>query len=174
MLVTFAALKAALFGLMTVDMAAVAATVADNPNYVNVALNFASLAILVAGAFFAPRALRAKRQEAQLLEKDTLIRGHQQLAELKEQEANSFREKAAELGAALDESRSEAAAWQARYQEQSQYTAAPALETIHDLMKHANDEAERRHKETLMVLRALRALAPRASGDVGDGLAEGV
>lgn len=160
MLVVIATVKATLGAVLAADMFHLATTVAENPNYVNVALNFASLAILVAGVFVAPRAFRAKRQEAQLQEKDRLIHGHQQLAALKEEEADAFREKAAELGAALDDARSEASAWQARYQEQSQYTAAPALDAIRQLMEQNSVESERRHKETLLVLRSLRALIP--------------
>lgn len=165
MLVTLAALKAALGALLAVDMVTIAASVADNPNYVNVALNFASLTILIAGVFLAPRALRAKRQEAQLQEKDRLINGHKQLAELREEEAAAAKAKSAELGAALDEARSDASAWQARYQEQAQYTAAPALEAIRELMEQNNTESERRHTETLLVLRSLRALIPTADPD---------
>lgn len=169
MIVTLAAIKGALVALMAFDMVTFATTVADNPNYVNVALNFASLAILVAGVFIAPRALRAKRQEAQLQEKNRLIDGHKQMADLKTEEADTYRTKAAELGSLLDEARSEASAWQARYQEQSQYTAAPALEAIRELMEQNSTESERRHKETLLVLRSLRALIP---GQPDDGVPE--
>lgn len=174
MLVALVGVKFALATLVTVDMVRVAASVAEDPNYVNVALNFASLVILVAGIFLAPRALKAKRQEAELREKDRLIEGHHRLASMKEEEADAFREKSAELGAALDEARSEASAWQARYQEQSQYTAAPALEAIRTLLEQSEKAAAHRHTEMLMVLRALRALVPgRTQFDVpAEGLSD--
>lgn len=169
MLVTLAALKLT-FGLLVVASLERIWLGTAAPADVNVVLNFVSLAILVAGLMLAPRAFRAKKVEGELKEKDRIIDGHKQLAELKEAEAEAAKEKQAELGNMLDEARSEAAAWQARYQEQSQYTAAPALEAIRDLMVENSAESERRHKETLLVLRSLRALIP---GD-RDGAAEGV
>lgn len=168
MLVVIATVKATLGAVLAADMFRIATTVAENPNYLNVALNFATLLVIVAGLFMAPRALRAKRLEALLAEKDKISVTHQQLAEAKEAEAQAAREKSAELGAALDEARSEAAAWQARYQEQSQYTAAPALEAIRELMEQNSVESERRHKETLLVLRSLRALIPGERDQLSD------
>lgn len=128
---------------------------ASVPDNVNVVLNFASLGVLVLGLWFAPRAFRAKAAEALLAERDTIISGHKQLLELREEEAHAAKDKSAELGGMLDEMRTTAAAWEARYAEQSKYTAQPALETIQKLLKSNNEEAERRHTELLFALRAL-------------------
>ena len=128
---------------------------ASVPDGVNVVLNFASLAVLLMGLWIAPRAFRAKAAEAQIAERDKIISGHKQLAELKEQEADAMREKAAEIGGRLDQAQAEATAWKARYEEQQRYTAQPALETITKLLEHNNTEAERRHTELLFALRAL-------------------
>lgn len=149
------------FGVaLAFDMGRVAAVTADEPSYVNVVLNLLSLVALVGGLVMAPRAFRAKRVEGELAQMQRLIEGHKSMAELKEEEATAAREKAAELGGLLDSERTAAAGWQARYEEQSQYTAAPALEAIRRLMEDNALESERRHRETLLVLRSLRALIP--------------
>jgi hypothetical protein len=131
--------------------AGVGATVPDN---VNVILNFVSLVVLIGGALFAPRVFRAKTAEALLAERDKIISGHKQLLELREEETGAAREKLAELGAILDETRSTAASWEARYTEQARYTAGPALEMIQKLLTNNDLEAERRHRELLLALRA--------------------
>lgn len=146
----------------------------DNLPYVNTILNFASLAILLAGVIIAPRAFRARAAEAQLKEKDRIIETRTQLAQAAEESAQLAKDKAAELGAMLDHSREDAATWKARYDEQSQYTAAPALDAIQKLMERSEEEAKRRHREMLLTLRALRHLVPGSpslDADLDDGTA---
>lgn len=124
-------------------------------------LNVASITVLIGGlilgALLAPRAFRARALEAEIHEKDAIIATRKEMADTREEEANIARAKSAELGGLLDSARSEAAAWQARYEEQSQYTAPAALDTITQLLKHGDREAERRHLEMLAALQHLRA-----------------
>lgn len=150
-----AKLTGAFLGMLSVAEWLIA--VGDVP-YVNVVLNFLSLAGLVIALIYLPRAFKAKGMEAELREKDRIIETRTELAATMTEKVALLAEKAAELGGLLDHSRADAAAWQARYEEQAQYTAGPALTAITRLLEHTNKEAERRHKEILLALRALRTL----------------
>lgn len=125
---------------------------ANGPDYINVVLNFASLAILVGGLFLAPKALKARAAQARLQEKDQIIASSQQLREIREQELASCKERLRDMGLELDGAQRFEAHWRGRYEEQKQYTAEPALVAIKELLDVTNKQAERRHQEMLAAL----------------------
>jgi hypothetical protein len=129
-----------------------AAQDAGGPDYVNVILNFASLAILVGGLFLAPKALRARAAQAQLAEKDQIIATAEQLREIREVEIAAFKDRMRDMGFELDAAQKFEAHWRGRYEEQKKYTAEGALETIKTLLETTNVQAERRHQEMLAAL----------------------
>lgn len=130
--------------------------------WVNTAMNVVGLIGLLVGLYSVPKAFKASTMKAELEEKDRIIKGRSELAQVAEAELGKVREKCAELGVALDEERAARAAADARYEEQSRYTAGPALEAIQELMQRQERENNRRHREMLLALRALRALRPGA------------
>lgn len=130
------------------------------PPFLNVSLNVITVIGLLGGLVVAVKAFRSKTMEGELKERDRIVQMRTQLAEAAEAARDSAAGKAAELGGLLDTARSDAAAWQARYEEQSNYTAGPALEAIEKLLSRNNEESERRHREMLLALRALRQLVP--------------
>lgn len=135
--------------------AAQATEQAGGPDYVNVVLNFASLAILVGGLFLAPKALRARAAQAQLVEKDQIIATAEQLREIREVEIAAFKDRMRDMGFELDAAQKFEAHWRGRYEEQKQYTAEGALETIKTLLETTNVQAERRHQEMLTALKRI-------------------
>lgn len=126
-----------------------------SPDYVNVVLNFASLAILVGGLYMAPKAFRARAAQAQLSEKDQVIAGHKQLREVREEELGQCKERLRDMGFELDAAQKFEAHWRGRYEEQQQYTAQPALEALQQLLTQQESESERRHRELIEVLARL-------------------
>jgi len=128
------------------------ATDPRSPDYVNVVLNFASLAILVGGLFLAPKALRARSAQSQLAEKDQIISTANQLRLLKEEELRTCKDRMRDIGFELDAAQRDHALWRGRYEEQQKYTAQPALEAITKLLETTNQQNERRHQEMLAAL----------------------
>lgn len=139
-------------GVLVAVAGALLAVVSSPPDVLNVVLNFASLAILVAGIVLAPRAFRAKALQAALAEKDQVIATKLQLAEARDAEIAQQKERLRDMGFQLDACQHDAALWRGRYEEQSQYTAEPALEAIKLLLENTNTQAERRHTEMLAAL----------------------
>lgn len=146
-------LKLAIFELA----ASVGVVAATQIQLLNTALNVCGVIAFMLMLWLAPRAFKAKTMEAELAEKDRTIKSRTEAMEVAEDLAQQSKDKSAELGASLDESRHEASAWQARYDEQARYTAGPALQAITGLLERSEQEAARRHKEMLLALRALRS-----------------
>jgi ABC-type multidrug transport system fused ATPase/permease subunit len=143
------ALASAKAGLVT------AAQEANGPDFINVILNFASLGILVAGLFLAPKAMRARAAQAQLAEKDQIIATAEQLREIREEEVAACKDRMRDIGFELDAAQKFEAHWRGRYEEQKKYTAEGALETIQSLLETTNVQAERRHQEMLAALKRI-------------------
>lgn len=124
---------------------------------VNTALNVCGVMAFLLMLWLAPKAFKARTMEAELAEKDRTIKSRTEAMEVADDLAQQAKDKSAELGLLLDESRHEASQWQARYDEQARYTAGPALQAITALLERSEQEASRRHKEMLLALRALRS-----------------
>lgn len=147
----------------------------------NVVLN---AIVVLALIIFGPKYFRAKNAEAQLSEKDQIIKTHQQTidafkdrSDSREADVEYLRGKVLAIEEAYSEAQSKIEGWKGRYEEQSKYTAPEAFEqiehlidafhtqsvgrseqyvkTLQDVLEHQDTEAERRHQEVLEILRTL-------------------
>lgn len=126
---------------------------------INLVLNLLGFALLIIGMLYAgPRIVKSKQQEQTLAEKDRII-------ETRRQDNEALRGHQQTLATDLEECRlsaaratAESAAWKARYEEQSKYTAKEALSTIEVLIGHSSEEAGRRHVEVMASLSNISAL----------------
>lgn len=132
----------------------------------NLVVNVATLVVgLVLAGVFGPRAFKAKQASADLAEKDRTIETHKQTitametaAVVRDRECERWRTQAAE---AIEKARVKseiAAGFQARYEEQSKYTAKEALRTLEQAMVHQSNESERRHVELMEAMRSMSDL----------------
>lgn len=126
----------------------------------NMALNLVMVVVLLFGA---PRFFRASRAEAAMQEKDRTIETYEQSVtadrtrmEGLERDLTKIRERRDELEERNSKLSEVAAGFQARYEEQSRYTAKEALETLTRLLEHQEGESERRHTEMLELLSSVR------------------
>lgn len=124
----------------------------------NLFLNLLTVALALTALYAVPRALTAGRQKAELEQKDNIIETREQDNRSLRDRQHTLAEELAECKMNLRRSESAADTWQARYEEQSKYTAEQALTTIQQLIDNGNVEAERRHAEVMASLTNIGAL----------------
>ena len=124
----------------------------------NLLLNIITLALALVAFVAVPRALTATRQKAELAAKDQTINTREQDNRALRDHQETLSTELAECKLAARRAESDAKTWQARYDEQSKYTAEPALQTINQLIASGNSEAERRHAEVMASLSNIGAL----------------
>lgn len=130
----------------------------------NVALNLLALIVLVVGGVAAFLSFSPKRAAAVTAEKDQVILTHVQTIEalrarddVREDAFNAMSEKLDSIEARMVQSAREASAWRARYEEQKQYTAGPALAAIQQLLSNQSEDQERRHRELMAAVGLIAA-----------------
>lgn len=135
----------------------------------NLAFNMFTLAALVVGGLISVKTFSPKRAAAVAEEKDLVIATHVQTIEAlrqrdlaRESELSHVRGKATKAEERMISAAREASVWRGRYEEQQQYTAGPALQTIQQMIEAQQNESERRHKE---LIKALERIAPSPATD---------
>lgn len=124
----------------------------------NLFLNIVTVALALTALYAVPKALTATRQKAELEAKDGTINTREQDNRALRDHVSTLAADLAECKLAARKAESDMETWQARYEEQSKYTAPEALVTIEKLIDSGNTEAERRHTEIMASLSNIGAL----------------
>lgn len=123
----------------TYTSATVICAVTDLTRTVNTVANIAALVILVLGAItailYGPRALKGREALAQAEQKDRIIANYKEERESLKGRVESLETDVRELRVTAQEAQSQAKEWHARYDEQSKYTAEPALLEVRDSIR---------------------------------------
>lgn len=105
-------------------------------------------------AFGAPRFFRAKMAEAREAEKDRSINTHEQTIRAQAEQIEQLSRQYDEARATLEECRTAAKQWEARYQEQSKYAAQEAFQHFETFMKQHSERVAERHEAMIAALRS--------------------
>lgn len=102
------------------------------------------LAWLAVAAVSVPT-LRSKRKDGVISEQLLVIQSHETRIKALERDLGGAKERADAAAMAAREAETRAAQWQARYEEQSRYTAGPAIENFERLLKAHSEQVAERH-----------------------------
>lgn len=135
----------------------------------NLALNALMVLLLVVAGGVTVKTFSPRRAAAVAAEKDLIISTHMQTIEAlrqrdaaRENEIGHLRGKGSKLEERMIQAAREASVWRGRYEEQNQYTAGPALQTIQQMIETQEKDSERRHRE---MITALERIAPQNGTD---------